>query len=119
MSNLLFYMFLLVNNYLFSRTINPSENVGVALFALGEGWHNYHHVFPWDYKTAELGNYRLNFTTGFIDFCSRIGLAYDLKTVPVEMVQRRVERTGDGSHEVWGWGDRDMNPEEVNMLKNK
>jgi stearoyl-CoA desaturase (delta-9 desaturase) len=24
------------------------------------------------------------------------------------MVKKRIERTGDGTHEVWGWGDRDM-----------
>lgn len=57
----------------------------VALGAAGEGWHNYHHVFPWDYKAAELGNYRANPTTLFIDFMARIGWAYDLKTVPNEV----------------------------------
>lgn len=95
------------------RYINPSENRGVALFALGEGWHNYHHVFPWDYKTAEFGNYRLNFTTAFIDFFARIGWAYDLKSVSDDMVKKRVLRTGDGSHEVWGWGDKDQMQEEM------
>jgi len=34
----------------------------VSLLAMGEGWHNYHHVFPWDYKTGEFGNYSLNIT---------------------------------------------------------
>jgi len=47
----------------------------VSLLAMGEGWHNYHHVFPWDYKTGEFGNYSLNITTGFIDFCAWLGLA--------------------------------------------
>lgn len=97
----------------YDKYINPSQNLGVSLMALGEGWHNYHHVFPWDYKTAELGNYRANFTTAFIDFFARIGWAYDLKTVPMSMVKRRVERTGDGSHEVWGWGDKDMPQEDI------
>lgn len=91
-----------------SRYINPVENMGVAITALGEGWHNYHHVFPWDYKTSELGNYRYNVTTGFIDLCAKLGLAYDLKMVPYDVVKKRVERTGDGSHEVWGWGDKDQ-----------
>ncbi|XP_039305287.1 acyl-CoA Delta(11) desaturase isoform X3 [Solenopsis invicta] len=94
------------------KHINPAENKGVAMFALGEGWHNYHHVFPWDYKTAELGNYRLNFTTAFIDFFAKIGWAYDLKTVSEETIKKRVERTGDGSHELWGWGDKDQTQEE-------
>lgn len=41
-----------------------------------------------------------------------MGLAYDLKTVPEEMIRKRVERTGDGSHELWGWGDQDQSEEE-------
>ncbi|XP_015512922.1 acyl-CoA Delta-9 desaturase-like isoform X1 [Neodiprion pinetum] len=96
----------------YDKFINPSENGGVAFVALGEGWHNYHHVFPWDYKTAELGNYRCNLTTAFIDFFAKIGWAYDLKSVSTDMVRKRVERTGDGSHEVWGWGDKDQPQEE-------
>ena len=83
-----------------------------AIFAFGEAWHNYHHAFPWDYKTSELGNYRFNTTTAFIDLFAKIGWAYDLKVVPKDIVQRRVKRTGDGSHEVWGWGDRDQTQED-------
>lgn len=79
----------------------------VALLALGEGWHNYHHTFPWDYKTSELGRYSTNTTAAFIDFMAKIGQAYDLKTVSQEMVKARVIRTGDGSHDLWGWGDKD------------
>lgn len=97
----------------YDKFINPSENIGVALGALGEGWHNYHHVFPWDYKAAELGNYRANLTTGFIDFFSKIGWAYDLKTVSMDMIRKRVGRTGDGSHSgIWGWEDKELSPED-------
>lgn len=81
--------------------------------ALGEGWHNYHHVFPWDYKAAELGNYRANLTTGFIDFFSKVGWAYDLKTVSMDMIRKRVDRTGDGTHSsIWGWEDKELSPED-------
>lgn len=79
------------------RNIGPTENKSVAIVAFGEGWHNYHHVFPWDYKAAELGDYKVNITTAFIDFCARLGLAYDMKTVPVEAIKRRAIRTGDGT----------------------
>lgn len=99
--------FLYTNMFSF-RTINPSENLGVAIFAFGEGWHNYHHVFPWDYKTAEWGNYSVNMTTAFIDFFAKVGWAYDLKTVSHEIINSRVKRTGDGSHAIWGWGDKDQ-----------
>uniref|UniRef100_A0A2M3YY13 Putative fatty acid desaturase n=1 Tax=Anopheles braziliensis TaxID=58242 RepID=A0A2M3YY13_9DIPT len=97
----------------YDKSISPSENRTVASFAFGEGWHNYHHVFPWDYKTAELGNYRMNMTTAFIDFFAKIGWAYDLKTVSQEIVEKRVKRTGDGSHTTWGWGDKDQDQYEI------
>ncbi|XP_054266123.1 acyl-CoA Delta-9 desaturase-like [Macrosteles quadrilineatus] len=110
----------------YDRTISPTENASVALLALGEGWHNYHHAFPWDYKAAELGNYTLNFTTMFLDVCARLGLAYDLKKASDELVRKRILRTGDGSHkishehshegEVWGWGDKDMDESEKDLV---
>ncbi|CAH1957824.1 unnamed protein product [Acanthoscelides obtectus] len=98
----------------YDRYINPSENITVAVLALGEGWHNYHHTFPWDYKTSELGGYSFNFSSAFIDFFAKFGWAYDMKTVSVDMIKRRVQRTGDGTHDVWGWGDKDQPKEDYN-----
>uniref|UniRef100_A0A6P7GP70 Acyl-CoA Delta(11) desaturase-like n=1 Tax=Diabrotica virgifera virgifera TaxID=50390 RepID=A0A6P7GP70_DIAVI len=121
----------------YDSSINPVENPSVALITLGEGWHNYHHTFPWDYKAAELGNYALNGTTAFLDLMAYLGQAYDLKTVSPEMVRKRVARTGDGSYKhgkvplqngnakdhqdtttkdegfVWGWDDKDMKVEDI------
>ena len=110
----------------FSRNISPTENKLVSVVAYGEGWHNYHHAFPYDYKAAELGNYGFNNTTAFIDFMALIGWAYDLKTVSEPMIRRRVLRTGDGTHSVyghhhaeedhdnlWGWGDQDIDTSDV------
>jgi stearoyl-CoA desaturase (delta-9 desaturase) len=96
----------------YDRFINPAENLVVAVLALGEGWHNYHHTFPWDYKTSELGKYSVNFSAALIDFFAKIGWAYELKTVSEEMIKKRVLRTGDGSHEIWGWGDKDQSSED-------
>lgn len=61
------------------RGISPVENWAVSIAALGEGWHNYHHVFPWDYKTGEFGEYYLNITTAFIDLMAKIGWASQCK----------------------------------------
>ncbi|KAL7730320.1 hypothetical protein ACLKA6_016567 [Drosophila palustris] len=97
----------------YDKNINPSQSPYVSAFTFGEGWHNYHHVFPWDYKTAEWGKYSLNMTTAFIDFFAKIGWAYDLKSVAPETIERRVRRTGDGTHELWGWGDKDLTEEDV------
>lgn len=38
---------------------------------------------------------------------SLIGWAYDLKTVSHDVIQKRVKRTGDGSHPVWGHDSKD------------
>lgn len=79
------------------RNIGPTENLIVSMLVCGEGWHNYHHVFPWDYKAAELGGYKTNLTTAFIDFCALLGQAYDLKTVPEEMITKQIAKNGNGS----------------------
>lgn len=61
-----------------------------------------------------------------------VGWAYELKTASVEMIKKRVARTGDGTrkldegegandgHEhvthggdVWGWGDKSMKAEDI------
>ncbi|XP_047989063.1 acyl-CoA Delta-9 desaturase-like [Leguminivora glycinivorella] len=79
----------------YDRFIKSTESVMVSLAALGEGWHNYHHVFPWDYRTSELG--RINISTGFIDAFAKIGWAYNLKTATKAMIISRAKRSGDGT----------------------
>ncbi|CAG9818346.1 unnamed protein product [Phaedon cochleariae] len=100
------------------RNISPVENLAVSIAALGEGWHNYHHVFPWDYKTGELGN-AYNPSTTFINFFAKLGWAYELKSVSQNMILRRAQKTGDGSHpQIWGYGDKDMEKEDLMELEN-
>ncbi|CAL4098735.1 unnamed protein product, partial [Meganyctiphanes norvegica] len=92
-----------VGNKPFDKSIFPVQNGLVAFLAMGEGWHNYHHVFPWDYRTSELGGWltnmlNFNFTTTIIDFFAKTGQVYDRKTITPEMWKRRMNRTGDGSY---------------------
>ncbi|CAF1159075.1 unnamed protein product, partial [Didymodactylos carnosus] len=79
----------------YDRRINPSENLFVSIGAIGEGFHNYHHTFPFDYSTSEYGFKYFNLTTGFINVMAKIGWAYDLKKVSPEMIKQRRLRTGD------------------------
>ncbi|EFX82758.1 hypothetical protein DAPPUDRAFT_240982 [Daphnia pulex] len=81
----------------YDKQINPSDSLLATFLSLGE-WHNYHHVFPWDYKVTELGSSRTSFHVVVIDFFAWLGLVYDRKTVPQRIVRSRVLRTGDGSH---------------------
>ena len=74
--------------------INPSDNRFVCMAAIGEGWHNYHHTFPYDYATSEWGP-RLNMTTIIIDFMAMLGLVYDRKQVSQEAITRVRKRLGD------------------------
>lgn len=73
--------------------IQPTDNFLVEVFANGEGFHNYHHTFPWDYSTSEFF-WKINLTTIFIDFFAAIGWAYDLKKASPEMIIKRKQRTG-------------------------
>lgn len=82
----------------YDKFITPTDNKSVALVTLGEGWHNYHHTFPWDYKAAELGGSFYNLATVAIHFFAWIGWAYDLKSVSHSLLVDRINRTGDICH---------------------
>jgi len=64
----------------YDPTISPSENSLVAFFALGEGWHNWHHTYPSDYATSEYGfTAQINPTKLFIDILAFFGLVWGRK----------------------------------------
>lgn len=81
------------------RNIEPRENFMVSVLAMGEGWHNYHHSFPWDYRAGELGKW--NVTTFWINLFQKLGLAYDLKSPSSDLVRNVIEKCGDGTYK-WG-----------------
>ncbi|CAH3143544.1 stearoyl-CoA desaturase 5 [Pocillopora verrucosa] len=81
----------------YDKGINPSENFSVVLATGGEGFHNFHHTFPQDYATSELG-LRFNPSKWFIDLCANLGLAYDLKTISKDTILKRRMRTGNLQH---------------------
>lgn len=81
--------------------MRPVESYIVSLLSIGEGWHNYHHAFPWDYRASEFGA-RFNGTTMLIDLLAYVGLVYDLRAAPEYMVKHRALKAGDGSHSLYG-----------------
>lgn len=55
--------------------IGPRVSLLTTALAHGEGWHDYHHLFPWDYAAAELDAWdQWNPTKVFIDLCSAAGM---------------------------------------------
>ncbi|XP_054773899.2 stearoyl-CoA desaturase 5-like isoform X1 [Lytechinus pictus] len=78
----------------YDYTIHPAENPIVTTLALGEGWHNYHHVFPNDYRTGEFG-WRINPTSIFIDVMAWFGQVTDRKLIAPNIIEARKQRTGE------------------------
>jgi stearoyl-CoA desaturase (delta-9 desaturase) len=77
-----------------SRPYNAShlttENGWVSVFAIGEGWHNWHHAFPYDYAASELGAHlQFNPTKMFIDTCAFLGMVTDRKRCLNVWAQRK------------------------------
>merc|ERR1711988_1432207 len=59
---------------------NPAENWFVSIVAIGEGWHNWHHKYPFDYAASEYGiTAQFNPTKMVIDICAFFGLVTDRK----------------------------------------
>ncbi|XP_057327704.1 acyl-CoA Delta-9 desaturase-like [Microplitis mediator] len=81
----------------YDKNMGPVENILVSYLTGGEGWHNYHHAFPWDYKAAEFKSVFFNNSTNVIDMFAKIGWAYDLKQVTPEQIKKFSEKYGDGT----------------------
>ena len=66
----------------YDNGIQPVECKLVEIVALGEGYHNYHHIFPFDYSASEMTWLNdINFTTMTIDFLSWLGMVKNRKKV--------------------------------------
>ncbi|KAI1297165.1 Delta(9)-fatty-acid desaturase fat-7 [Halotydeus destructor] len=65
------------------RPYNPdmaaTDNPWVSYCTNGEGYHNYHHQFPRDYRASE-DCHGLNLTRHLIDLMTKLGQAYNLRT---------------------------------------
>lgn len=79
----------------------PAENPLVAIAAIGEGWHNWHHKYPFDYAASEFGvSKQYNPTKMFIDTMCALGLASDRKRATGawnKLKQKRAEQVKNES----------------------
>lgn len=71
------------------------DNDFLALLTYGEGYHNFHHYFQWDYRNG-VRWWQYDPTKWFIAFCSFVGLAKGLRRVPEfqirkALVERQIE----------------------------
>ncbi|KAF7369083.1 Acyl-CoA desaturase [Mycena venus] len=61
--------------------LSPRDHFLSAILTMGEGYHNFHHQFPMDYRNAYLW-YQYDPTKWFIASCKFLGLASNLRVFP-------------------------------------
>ncbi|KAL4471378.1 hypothetical protein ABPG74_008271 [Tetrahymena malaccensis] len=59
----------------YNPDILPTENLFVSIFACGEGWHNWHHEYPRDWRACENKWYKWNPNGWFIQTAELFGFA--------------------------------------------
>ena len=64
----------------------------MALFLLGENWHNFHHAFPSDYRNGARW-YHFDVHKWIIYLMSKVGLAWDLERTPKVRIQAKMQET--------------------------
>ncbi|XP_015608808.1 delta(9)-fatty-acid desaturase fat-6, partial [Cephus cinctus] len=87
----------LFGNKPYDKRIYPVESALVSWITFGEGTHNYHHAFPWDYRVSEFSTL-ISLTTRIIDLLAYFDLTYDRKTASQQVVHGHLKRHGDGTH---------------------
>ncbi|WAQ90824.1 hypothetical protein PtA15_13A223 [Puccinia triticina] len=65
----------------------PRDHIVTAFVTIGEGYHNFHHEFPQDFRNA-IRWYQYDPTKWFIALSAMLGLASELKTFPDNEVRK-------------------------------
>ena len=63
------------------------------VLAIGEGWHNWHHKYPFDYAASELGvSSQFNPTKLVIDLAAALGMVSDRKRATAMWAREKAKR---------------------------
>lgn len=99
--------------------IQPVESSTVSILTCGEGWHNFHHTFPSDYRASEYGH-KHDLSSRVIQLMEKRGWAYNLKETPQHLVNKWVKKFGDGSHMLsCEWKEDSSDDAETQLSTNK
>ena len=80
----------LVGTRPYTDTNTARDSYIMAFFSYGEGYHNYHHYFPSDYRNG-IRWYHFDPTKWLIKTLSIVGLTKDLKKVPEKIILQAQE----------------------------
>ncbi len=70
----------------YTTTNTARDNDILAVLTWGEGYHNYHHLFQWDYRNG-IRWWQFDPTKWWIATWASVGLAHDLRRVPEFKIQ--------------------------------
>lgn len=71
----------------YSDASSARDNDLLALFTYGEGYHNYHHTFQWDYRNG-VKWWHFDPTKWLIRLCALVGLTKDLKRCTLAQIEK-------------------------------
>ncbi|RDB26731.1 Acyl-CoA desaturase [Hypsizygus marmoreus] len=71
----------------YDDALSPRDHLLSAILTMGEGYHNFHHQFPMDYRNAYLW-YQYDPTKWFIALCNQVGLASHLRVFPSNEIEK-------------------------------
>jgi len=76
-----------LGDHSFDDRLSPKDSWITALITLGEGYHNFHHEFPSDYRNA-IKYYQYDPTKWIVKTGSYFGLTWSLKTFPSNEIKK-------------------------------
>jgi len=86
---------------------SPRDHIFTALVTLGEGYHNFHHEFPSDYRNA-IQWYQYDPTKWFIWTMKKLGLAHNLKQFRSNEIEKgriqQLQKKIDQKRALLDWG---------------
>lgn len=94
-------------DHTFSDQRTPRDNFLISLLTFGEGFHCFHHEFPYDFRNGILW-YHYDPTKWLIRLASYVGLTYDLKEFPIETIEKgrlqMLQKKLDQRKSKYDWG---------------
>jgi stearoyl-CoA desaturase (delta-9 desaturase) len=83
----------------FSKEHSAVNNWFISLFTFGEGYHNYHHTFPQDYRNG-VRWWQYDPSKWTIWMMAKLGLVKNLQMMSNQEIQERVQAEREGRHVV-------------------
>jgi len=91
----------------FNDQRTPRDHFLTSLITFGEGYHNFHHEFPYDYRNGIFW-YTYDPTKWVIALAEQFGLATNLKRFSSEMIEKgrlaMMQKRLDEKKKQWDWG---------------